>query len=236
MRYRHNRLGLGAVLAAAVVAALTGCSSEPAPPSAAHAADAAAASPSGPASASAGSPTTPTTAGSAGGTSSPTAPAGSPATATTAGSTRDTGLPTTATTTSSPTAPAPGVVRLGPVDVASAFTVASYSYDWQQPKTLDPVERVRPYATDAYLVTLRPTQQAFPARMTAAQETSVATIRTAAVDADAPPSTEYEAFVSVSYAQHLTNHGTPADNGRAWSLHLVQVAGEWRVDAVVATG
>ncbi|MER6365861.1 hypothetical protein [Kitasatospora sp. NPDC001527] len=215
MRYRHNRLGLGAVLAAVAVAALTGCSSDPAPSSSTRAADAATASPAAPSVATTGSPS---------GTGSPTAPA-------------TTSSPTAAATAGSPsTPPAPGAARLGPVDVASAFTIASYSYDWQQPKTLDPVERVRPYATDTYLTTLRPTQQAFPARMTAAQETSVTTIRTAAVDADAPPTTQDEAFVSVSYDQHLTDHGTPADNRKSWSLHLVQVAGEWRVDAVVAAG
>ncbi len=132
--------------------------------------------------------------------------------------------------------PPSGVGGADPVDAAARFTQAFYTYDWQQSSTLDPVERARPYATDAYLVTLRPTQTTFSARMTAAQETSTATVRTAAVSPDAPPATDTEAFVSVSYSQHLTDHGLPADNQSSWNLHVVKTSGGWRVDAVVARG
>ncbi|MFI9366100.1 hypothetical protein ACIG5E_34375 [Kitasatospora sp. NPDC053057] len=229
------------VALAVAAAALVGCSTQekpqnPAPP-AAVAADQA--SPRGPGAA----PAAPTTAGSTTTgepqastdgatttTSSPTTTASSPVPAAT-------GAPSaTPPASGAPPAAAGGGEPGGPVDVASRFTAAFYSYDWQAPTTLDPVERARPFATEAYLQGLRPTQTTFAARMTAAQETSVATVRTAAVDADAPPATDTDAFVTVAWAQHLTDHGAPADNRASWSLHLLRVAGAWRVDAVLAKG
>jgi len=120
-----------------------------------------------------------------------------------------------------------------PVDVARAFTLAYYSYNWKHPATLDPVVRVEPYATGGYLGTLQPLAQVFPQRMTAAQEVSAATIRSAAVPPDAPGTAGGSAFVEIQYAQHLTDHGQSAEDESAWSLDMVKVGGVWLVAAVV---
>ncbi|MFF2751082.1 hypothetical protein ACFVVA_36800 [Kitasatospora sp. NPDC058048] len=228
------------VALAVAAAALVGCSTQektPSPvPPAAVAADQA--GPSGPGA----TPAAPATASSAT-SGEPEAGTGGASTTTSSATTASspgpvaTGAPSAAPSASgAPPAAAGGGEDGGPVDVAARFTVAFYSYDWQTPVTLDPVERARPFTTEAYLQGLRPTQTTFAARMTAAQEVSVATVRTAAVDADAPPATDSDAFVSVAWLQHLTDHGTPTDNRQSWSLHLLRVAGVWRVDAVLAKG
>ncbi|MEU7095924.1 hypothetical protein [Kitasatospora aureofaciens] len=233
MRVRHNSVALVVV----AVAALVGCSTQQeadSPPSPAKvAADQAA--PSGP-----GVATTAPSAASSTVAGEPGVPAGAATTASSPTASSPSPIPAGPPPADQPTPGAPAAAGSGdggsPVDVASRFTVAFYSYDWQAPATLDPVERVRPLATEAYLAGLRPTQTMFALRMTTAQETSTATVRTAAVDADAPPASDTDAFVTVSWAQHLTDHGTPTDNRQSWSLHLLRVAGAWRVDAVLAKG
>jgi len=207
---RHRQLGTAA-LAVAVAAALSGCGGA-----------------SRPRSQDAAGTSAPTVAG-ASTTAAPTPTAAGP---TTAG-------PTAASSTAAPTPAGPagptakGITYGSPVAVARAFTVAYYSYTWQQPGELNPAVRAEPYVTAGFLATLQPLAQAFPARMTAAEEVSVASIRSAAVPPDAPGTGGGAAFVSVEYSQHLTDHGKPADDQSAWSLQLVETGGEWRVNAIV---
>ncbi|MFD8705894.1 hypothetical protein ACFV1W_25365 [Kitasatospora sp. NPDC059648] len=235
MRVRQHHLGAVA-LAAAVAILAVGCSSSPAHVDGPHAAAADQAAPPPPAAA----PSTTAAAGATATAGSPTATSSGPASAANLPSTTGPANSTAAAGTPGTTAPSAvpsGTGGADPVDAAARFTQAYYTYDWQQASTLDPVERARPYATEAYLVTLRPTQTNYAARMTAAQETSTATIRTAAVSPDAPPATDTEAFVTVSYSQHLTDRGAPTDNQSSWNLHVVKTAaGGWRVDAVVGKG
>ncbi|MFE7665511.1 hypothetical protein [Streptomyces celluloflavus] len=119
--------------------------------------------------------------------------------------------------------------------VAREYTRAYYTYDWRTQTSLDPVTRSLPYGTAALLETLRPLSQAFPLRMRAAQETSAATVSSAARAHDAPGDNDHTANVTVTYTQNTTDHGRKTQIAGSWNLQLVQTAaGQWRVDAVTA--